>query len=349
MIDYRGYRVTAQSIIPGILEREQEQSVVYGSIDFGKTVVTHPKYLELLGKAGQQLKVFQHSVLNDKDEEVELCSSVECKGIIGNDGRHYILDLLRTFPPDVNFLKIEGEELSKEARALGFPVEHKHKLCCLRQELVDAFVESRYMLFIKYAAFHLQQVGLKKQKTASERSGSVEKEVAKVDESEISASGIQTIPAIEKGTEEQQHLDSDEAKKIVESITDSITHGEKPDVEESTKVTASSTLEWFFTGSYGYYLTQEIVRKAAAAVGSLKDTEFDIRFNPDVLSPGVRHPEGLVALDRLKKEKQLIKDAADFLITIQIPTFIRDCLDHASAPLDGSTLIEAIHSRGKPS
>lgn len=323
VIDYRGYRVTAQSIIPGILEREQEQSVVYGSIDFGKTVVTHPKYLELLGKAGQQLKVFQHSVLNDKDEEVELCSSVECKGIIGNDGRHYILDLLRTFPPDVNFLKIEGEELSKEARALGFPVEHKHKLCCLRQELVDAFVESRYMLFIKYAAFHLQQVGLKKQKVPSERGTSIEKEVVKSEETEIA--GVQVTCVSEKGTEEQQQLNSDEAKKIVESITDSITHGEKPDVEESTK---------------------EIVRKAAAAVGSLKDTEFDIRFNPDVLSPGVRHPDGLVALERLKKEKQLIKDAADFLITIQIPTFIRDCLDHSSAPLDGSTLIEAVHSRG---
>ncbi len=34
-------------------------------------------------------------VVNEKKEEVELCSSVECKGIIGNDGRHYILDLLR--------------------------------------------------------------------------------------------------------------------------------------------------------------------------------------------------------------------------------------------------------------
>lgn len=34
------FRITAQSIIPGILEREQEQSVVYGSVDFGKTVVS---------------------------------------------------------------------------------------------------------------------------------------------------------------------------------------------------------------------------------------------------------------------------------------------------------------------
>ena len=32
-----------------------------------------------------------------------------------------------------------------------------------RQELIDAFVESRYMMFIKYAAVQLQQLGLRKQ------------------------------------------------------------------------------------------------------------------------------------------------------------------------------------------
>ena len=35
-------------MLAGILEREQEQSVVYGSIDFGKTVVTNDKYTELV-------------------------------------------------------------------------------------------------------------------------------------------------------------------------------------------------------------------------------------------------------------------------------------------------------------
>ena len=84
------------------------------------------------------------------------------------------------------------------------------------------------MMFIKYAAFHLQQVGLKKQKA--------EKDV-KTEESDESADG----KSVEKGSEEQQ-LNSDEAKKIVEGITDSITHGEKPDVEESTKV-SSKTIE----------------------------------------------------------------------------------------------------------
>ena len=32
VVDYKGYRVATQSIIPGILEREQEDSVVYGIV-----------------------------------------------------------------------------------------------------------------------------------------------------------------------------------------------------------------------------------------------------------------------------------------------------------------------------
>ena len=55
-------------------------------------------------------------------------------GIIGNDGRHYILDLLRTFPPDVNFLEMEGMDLSKEAKALGNSIEF---------QILNTFVEGQ--------------------------------------------------------------------------------------------------------------------------------------------------------------------------------------------------------------
>ncbi|XP_049819505.1 clustered mitochondria protein homolog isoform X2 [Aethina tumida] len=322
VIDYRGYRVTAQSIIPGILEREQEQSVVYGSIDFGKTVLSHPKYLDLLNKAGQQLKILPHHVLNDKEESIELCSSVECKGIIGNDGRHYILDLLRTFPPDVNFLKLEGEDLSKDVKALGFPIEHKHKLCCLRQELIDSFVDARYMMFIKYAAYRLQLLNMIKNedKTKGIENGSEKVEVPEP-VGKSSDEDKEKVDNKEKEEEEKKksQIQEDEAKKIVESIKD----GTKAELEESTK---------------------NIVKTAAAAVGSLKETEFDIRFNPDVYSPGIKHCES--SDPPLAKQKQLVKDAAEFLLTVQIPTFIRDCLDHSSAPMDGVTLSEAMHNRG---
>lgn len=66
--------------------------------------------------------------------------------------------------------------------------------------------------------------------------------------------------------------------------------------------------------------TKEIVKKAALAVGSLKETEFDVRFNPDVFSPGVIHADADSA--QFKKERQLVKDAADFLLTAQIPAFV---------------------------
>lgn len=45
----------------GILEKEQEQLVVYGSIDFGKTVVQNEKYKELLAKTAKLLKIRPHT------------------------------------------------------------------------------------------------------------------------------------------------------------------------------------------------------------------------------------------------------------------------------------------------
>uniref|UniRef100_A0A674DWX7 Clustered mitochondria protein homolog n=1 Tax=Salmo trutta TaxID=8032 RepID=A0A674DWX7_SALTR len=297
VVDYRGYRVTAQSIIPGILEREQEQSVIYGSIDFGKTVVSHGKYLELLERTSRPLKVQRHNVLNEKDESVELCSSVECKGIIGNDGRHYILDLLRTFPPDLNFLPVEGEELSPESVRQGFPRQHRHRLACLRQELIEAFVEHRYLLFMKMAALQLMQQKANK-----------ESKMATLTENSSPEAAVPALPSTEN---------PDASAKSSETSTETLTDDPK---------------------------SREVVLNACKAVGSISNTSFDIRFNPDIFSPGVRFPEDSV--DDIQKQKQLLKDAAAFLVSCQIPSLVKDCLDHSALPMDGATLTEALHQRG---
>uniref|UniRef100_A0A674DWW7 Clustered mitochondria protein homolog n=1 Tax=Salmo trutta TaxID=8032 RepID=A0A674DWW7_SALTR len=296
VVDYRGYRVTAQSIIPGILEREQEQSVIYGSIDFGKTVVSHGKYLELLERTSRPLKVQRHNVLNEKDESVELCSSVECKGIIGNDGRHYILDLLRTFPPDLNFLPVEGEELSPESVRQGFPRQHRHRLACLRQELIEAFVEHRYLLFMKMAALQLmQQKANKESKMATLTENSSPEALTWY----IHKTPLSSFPDLTNPTLTCLHQDPK---------------------------------------------SREVVLNACKAVGSISNTSFDIRFNPDIFSPGVRFPEDSV--DDIQKQKQLLKDAAAFLVSCQIPSLVKDCLDHSALPMDGATLTEALHQRG---
>uniref|UniRef100_A0A3Q2CZ35 Clustered mitochondria protein homolog n=1 Tax=Cyprinodon variegatus TaxID=28743 RepID=A0A3Q2CZ35_CYPVA len=301
VVDYRGYRVTAQSIIPGILEREQEQSVIYGSIDFGKTVVSHGKYLELLDKTSRPLKVQRHKVLNEKEESVELCSSVECKGIIGNDGRHYILDLLRTFPPDLNFLPVDGEELSAESQRQGYPRQHRHRLACLRQELIEAFVEHRYLLFMKMAALQLMQQKANKDSNKTD------------------------MPAISETSEAPL-----EGKELEESI---------PGLAQAKELAETLVSE---DGSDPK--SREVVLNACKAVGSISNTSFDIRFNPDIFSPGVRFPED--AVEDVQKQKQLLKDAAAFLVTCQVPSLVKDCLDHSTLPMDGATLTEALHQRG---
>ncbi|XP_042298388.1 clustered mitochondria protein homolog isoform X2 [Sceloporus undulatus] len=322
VVDYRGYRVTAQSIIPGILEREQEQSVIYGSIDFGKTIVSHPKYLELLEKTSRPLKIQKHTVLNDKNEEVELCSSVECKGIIGNDGRHYILDLLRTFPPDLNFLPVEGEEMPEECQKMGFPKQHRHKLCCLRQELVDAFVEHRYLMFMKLAALQLMQQKASKQEnvTTLENGGSPTASFPEngVEDGEKSPLEDERLEGKMDGKGEDGVAGLDQVKELTETIA-----------SDDGAVDPKS---------------REVIQNACKAVGSISNTSFDIRFNPDIFSPGVHFPDS--SKEQIQDQKRLLKDAAAFLVSYQIPGLVKDCLDHTMLPMDGATLAEAMHQRG---
>lgn len=125
---------------------------------------------------------------------------------------------------------MEGEKLSNEVAVFGFPIEHKHKLCCLRQELIDSFVDSRYMMFIKYAAFHLQQLSMKKKGQETKTTQDANKENEKEKESEKDENEKEEEKEKEKVKEKENEKEKDEsvenqieadvAKKIVESITD---------------------------------------------------------------------------------------------------------------------------------
>uniref|UniRef100_H2Y5E6 Clu domain-containing protein n=1 Tax=Ciona savignyi TaxID=51511 RepID=H2Y5E6_CIOSA len=298
VVDYRG-RITAQSIIPGILEREQEHSVVYGSIDFGKTAQSNEKYIELLEKTTKQLHVQPHSILSGDKGPVKLCSSLECKGIIGNDQRHYILDLLRTFPPDLNYLPLEGEELSEECKRMGFPRQHRHRLSSLRPELVEVFIDHLYVVFMRHCASQIVNI---RNKVGMEQ------------------------------------------KSIAEGESEG--NGKKSKIFWILRV--GYLAEGDVIGGWGCIITvakwqQEAVKSAATLVGSYSDTEFDVRFNPDIFSPDVKHD---ATPEELEKQKELLKQAARFIITNQIPTFIKDCLEHTAMPTDGASLSDCLHERG---
>ncbi|KAL9645516.1 hypothetical protein ABK040_000581 [Willaertia magna] len=123
IVDYRGYRVVAQSIIPGILQGDQGSKHVYGSIDDGKSFITDAKYHSLMKEAAEKLHIKEHAIIDEEGNEHMISCPAEYKGIVGSDGRFYVLDLIRTTVRDPNFLE--------------------NKTAILRPELTQMYVASQ--------------------------------------------------------------------------------------------------------------------------------------------------------------------------------------------------------------
>ena len=85
--------------------------------------------------------------------------------------------------------------------------------------------------------------------------------------------------------------------------------------------------------------SKEIVRQAAEAVGSLTSSEFNVSFNPDIFQPHVRHAPSYD--NDLKADKQVVKDAAKFLLTNQIPFFVSCC---SLFYISGCHTVEKLHN-----
>lgn len=124
IIDYRGHRVVAQSIIPGILQGDKSDSLLYGSVDNGKKICWNEAFHSKVIEAAKHLHLKEHAVLDGSGNVVKLAAPVECKGIVGSDDRHYLLDLMRATPRDANYTGGQS------------------RFCVLRPELVSAFCEA---------------------------------------------------------------------------------------------------------------------------------------------------------------------------------------------------------------
>ena len=104
-VNYKGSRVIAQSIIPGILTNTDQTSLTeYGSVDNGSTIHNNEEFNDLMKKLCQHLSIKECSVV-DKDGNVhQIAGSIDIKGIRGTDKRKYLLDLVRLTPRDSNYL-----------------------------------------------------------------------------------------------------------------------------------------------------------------------------------------------------------------------------------------------------
>ncbi|KAI4326198.1 hypothetical protein MLD38_031536 [Melastoma candidum] len=125
IIDYRGHRVVAQSVLPGILQGDKSESLLYGSVDNGKKICWNEEFHSKVLEAAKHLHLKEHSVLDGSGNIVKLAGPVECKGIVGSDDRHYLLDLMRVTPRDANYTGPGS------------------RFCVLRPELVTSFCQGK--------------------------------------------------------------------------------------------------------------------------------------------------------------------------------------------------------------
>ncbi|KAF9433689.1 Intracellular distribution of mitochondria [Entomortierella beljakovae] len=150
VVDYKGVRVVAQSIVPGIFRQQEESSIVYGSVDNGPQVKSDEKFHEILGKAAKALHLAEHTVDNGEGKPINLWTSFDTKGLMGADGRRYLLDLYRLNPIDIEFL--ENDVAAKD----GMP-EYPHKLTLMRPELMQLYWEHKLRAWVQERALEIQK------------------------------------------------------------------------------------------------------------------------------------------------------------------------------------------------
>ncbi|TGZ79189.1 hypothetical protein EX30DRAFT_119932 [Ascodesmis nigricans] len=134
VVDYCGRRLVAQSIVPGIFRQREDgaNQIDYGGVEGKDVVATKEDFVPIFDQMSKSMRVKKHSVWDKEGKKHDLVASVETKGLIGTDGRKYVLDLYRITPLDVDFLEKHWKGTEDEE---GYP----HKMAVLRQELVESF------------------------------------------------------------------------------------------------------------------------------------------------------------------------------------------------------------------
>ncbi|XP_063051703.1 clustered mitochondria protein homolog [Engraulis encrasicolus] len=190
VVDYRGVRLSAQGLAPGL--QSSEAGAPRGGLLYGYAAgpMENPhrrKLLELLAQAAKALSLQRHAVVGPLGHQVPLFTSVDAQGLLGADGRYYVLDVFRTMPADANYQHDEKQEEEEEKQeeekkkegegsaagkaevgegeAAALTADPKqtrdfpHGLCRLRPELVKAYLHHKNSQFTQRVKERMEENG----------------------------------------------------------------------------------------------------------------------------------------------------------------------------------------------
>jgi protein TIF31 len=145
VVDYLGKRIVGQSIVPGIFKQREpgEHQIDYGGVEGRDVVTENPAFVPVFEKLSKALRVKKHAVWDKEGKRHYLEGSVETKGLLGTDGRKYVLDLYRIAPLDVAWSE---EVASPEGTDFG---TYPHRMAILRTELVESYWRMKMQEYVK--------------------------------------------------------------------------------------------------------------------------------------------------------------------------------------------------------
>lgn len=135
VVDYLGKRIVGQSIVPGIFKQRDpgENQIDYGGVEGKDVIAEHEGFIKPFSELSKNMRVKKHAVWDKEGARHDLEASVETKGLLGTDGRKYVLDLYRVTPLDIAWLEQHrGDGESEDKR-------YPHRMTVLRPELVDSY------------------------------------------------------------------------------------------------------------------------------------------------------------------------------------------------------------------
>ena len=350
IVDYLGKRVVGQSIVPGIFKQRGpgEHQIDYGGVEGKEVVASVDAFVQPFAELSQAMRVKKHAVWDKEAKKHELETSVETKGLLGTDGRKYVLDLYRVTPLDITWLQQHrGEDLDEAKR-------YPHRMTVLRPELVESF---RMKKLREYIAKEVEKKQLNDQpkKLANGNDGQEQDEPA-VPNTE----GPQNESQKEEKKEEKQ--DQPEAPLDISgfhfALNPDVFSGQQPQTEAEKLDWQTDETE---VQSVCRYLADEVIPRliqdmkegdvgfpmdGQSLVRDMHKRGINVRYLGHIATlchqQGLEHPDGRVlALGELCQQEMVsraFKHFANLHLRALPPVFAQSCVSHLLNCLLGSQL-----------
>ncbi|KAI2630466.1 putative eukaryotic translation initiation factor 3 subunit CLU1/TIF31 [Xylaria nigripes] len=217
VVDYLGKRIVGQTVVPGIFKQREpgENSIDYGAVEGKDVVAADERFAAPFEKLSQALRVKKHPVWDKDGKRFDLEASVETKGLLGTDGRKYVLDLYRITPLDISWL--EENDVKKAEDGMEYP----HRMTVLRPELVEN------LRTVKWTEWVNAEIARIKERTAKEKSETQDSEESKE----------------KKDTEDSDIEDKLDGSSFSFSLNPDAFSGQVPQTEEEKEQMAADELD----------------------------------------------------------------------------------------------------------